>query len=313
MKTITIYTNAACANSVSRTGPTDSTPSSPRACVYSRIILDGVEVLESEAIPYNRKGRETNGGDVLSCEYEAIASALESAKKFADEDTEINLFFATCGATAKPKTCESARRRRRRVGGASRRLAIGEIAKYKIRIKDACRSFARVSFYCASKDDPYINSCAWLCSQALALLEAKSVEKSFQNIVCTPIGFVQSPFLKKENCPKQGKFTEELSKINIFERYKDGLDGICEGDKVFVLCWFHESDRNILKVKPHGHKTGDMRGVFSTRAPVRPNPISLTLVTIVSVDDCVLTVKGLEALCGTPVLDIKPYYPDTDA
>ena len=56
-----------------------------------------------------------------------------------------------------------------------------------------------------------------------------------------------------------------------------------------------------------------MRGVFSTRAPVRPNPISLTLVTITSVNDLVLTVKGLEALDNTPVLDIKPYYGDIDS
>lgn len=132
-------------------------------------------------------------------------------------------------------------------------------------------------------------------------------------IICNPIGVVHSPFIEQKDAPKQGRMTDELSRVEIYEKYRDGMDGLNAGDKVFVLCWFDRSKRDILKVHPRGgDPSKKLRGVFSTRAPVRPNPISLTLVEIVSIDDLVITVKHLEALDNTPVLDIKPYYADSD-
>lgn len=132
-------------------------------------------------------------------------------------------------------------------------------------------------------------------------------------IICNPIGIVHSPFLEKKDAPRQGRLTEELSRIEIYEKYRDGMDGLNAGDSVYILCWFDRSERSILKVHPRGgDETAKLRGVFSTRAPVRPNPISLTLVKIVSIDGLIITVKYLEALDNTPVLDIKPYYAESD-
>ena len=126
-------------------------------------------------------------------------------------------------------------------------------------------------------------------------------------INCRVIGIVNSPFREKGDAPSQGRHTDEVSIIEIAPEYCDGLDGISAGDDLFILCWFDRSDRTILKTRRHGGAEGPLREVFSTRSPARPNPIALTLVKLVEITDCTLRVRGLEALDGTPVLDIKPY------
>ena len=129
-------------------------------------------------------------------------------------------------------------------------------------------------------------------------------------IICTPIGFVSSPFKERGDAPRQGYLTYETSVITLKEEYLKATLGLEEGADIFVLCWFDRSDRTLLLGRPS--KDVPLKGVFANRSPNRPNPISLTLVKIVKIEDNKITVVGLEALDGTPVLDIKPYSKDID-
>jgi tRNA-Thr(GGU) m(6)t(6)A37 methyltransferase TsaA len=91
-----------------------------------------------------------------------------------------------------------------------------------------------------------------------------------------------------------------------------GLDGIQAGDKLFVLCWFHKADREILKLHPRGDPAIPKRGVFATRSPDRPNPIGLCLVDVLSIEGRTIKVRGLDAVDGTPVVDLKPHIASLD-
>jgi tRNA-Thr(GGU) m(6)t(6)A37 methyltransferase TsaA len=85
-----------------------------------------------------------------------------------------------------------------------------------------------------------------------------------------------------------------------------GLDGIAVGDELIVLSWLHEADRSSLTVHPRGDLKRPEQGVFSTRAPSRPNPIGLHRVRLFGIDGPRLHVSGLEAIDGTPIVDLKP-------
>jgi tRNA-Thr(GGU) m(6)t(6)A37 methyltransferase TsaA len=87
----------------------------------------------------------------------------------------------------------------------------------------------------------------------------------------------------------------------------DGLLGLVPGDDVIVLCYFHRAERDVLQVHPMGDMDAPLRGVFATRSPARPNPIAVTSAHIERIEDNVLHVVGLDALDGTPVVDIKSY------
>ncbi len=100
------------------------------------------------------------------------------------------------------------------------------------------------------------------------------------------------------------------STIIIFPEFVDGLDGIQRNSKLYVLYWLHLRDsvehRSTLKVIPRRHGATNYTGVFNTRSPSRPNPIGLTLVDLVLVEQDKITVKGLDALEDSPIIDIKP-------
>jgi tRNA-Thr(GGU) m(6)t(6)A37 methyltransferase TsaA len=126
----------------------------------------------------------------------------------------------------------------------------------------------------------------------------------------TIIGTVKSPYKNRGEAPHQGRNLKELSQIIILPEFEEGLEGVEKYHQLFILYWFDRAEDPLLKVVPHGRT--QKRGIFSTRAPPRPNPIGLTLVDLVKREGPVLTVRGLEALDGSPVLDIKPYLPDLD-
>jgi tRNA-Thr(GGU) m(6)t(6)A37 methyltransferase TsaA len=86
----------------------------------------------------------------------------------------------------------------------------------------------------------------------------------------------------------------------------DGLRGISPGDELWVLTWLHRAARDVLVVHPRGDATRPERGVFSTRSPARPNPIGLHQVRVVEVDGTRVRVDALEAIDGTPIVDLKP-------
>ena len=129
-------------------------------------------------------------------------------------------------------------------------------------------------------------------------------------ITCTPIGFVSSPFKERGDAPRQGRLTEEISTITLEDVYLPAMLGLEAGADIFVFCWFDRSDRTVLQSRRDD--TLPIKGVFANRSPNRPNPIALTLVKIVEIKENRIIVSGLEALDGTPVLDIKPYSAEFD-
>ena len=101
---------------------------------------------------------------------------------------------------------------------------------------------------------------------------------------------------------------KDIMKITVYPEYAEGLDGIEELDYIYVLYWMNrlsEKDRKILKVHPRGDVNKPLRGVFSLRSPMRPNPIGLTRVKLVKREGNILYVKGLDAPPKSPVIDIK--------
>ena len=103
--------------------------------------------------------------------------------------------------------------------------------------------------------------------------------------------------------------SDDLSVIEIDQHFCPGIDKLDMYSEMYVLFWFHlrddEMHRKVLKVVPRRHGETEPRGVFASHSPSRPNPIGLTRVEIVSVDGCRLTVKGLDALEGSPIVDLK--------
>ena len=113
------------------------------------------------------------------------------------------------------------------------------------------------------------------------------------------------------------KVGSDHSTIKVYEEFCPGLLGIEDYSHLIILYWFHERDtlqhRKTLQVYPRRHGVNTLRGVYACRSPSRPNPIGHTVVEVMSVDGCKLTVKGLDALEGSPLVDIKPYSPRSDS
>lgn len=126
-----------------------------------------------------------------------------------------------------------------------------------------------------------------------------------QTISLTPIGCVQRA--EEDTALKGPELRERPARIALDPAFTDALLGLESGDDILVLCYFHEADRDVLQVHPRGNSDRSLRGVFATRSPARPNPIAVTSARIQRIDASVLLVIGLDALDGTPVLDIKSY------
>ena len=121
-----------------------------------------------------------------------------------------------------------------------------------------------------------------------------------------PIGVIHSPFKTLENMPIQPKGAiDVVGTVELRPELGEGLKDLDGFSHAYLLYHFHKAKKILLTVKPFLDKTS--RGVFATRAPVRPNHIGLSVVEIISVKDNVVTVRGIDVLDGTPLLDIKPY------
>jgi tRNA-Thr(GGU) m(6)t(6)A37 methyltransferase TsaA len=125
------------------------------------------------------------------------------------------------------------------------------------------------------------------------------------DIVLEPIGVVESPLTDAAAAPKQGFEGAPETTIVLQARVLDGLEGIAAGDELIVLTWLDRARRDVLRVHPRDDVSNPQRGVFRTRSQDRPNPIGLHRVRVVAIDGTRLRVRDLEALDGTPVLDIK--------
>ncbi|MFQ5909652.1 MAG: tRNA (N6-threonylcarbamoyladenosine(37)-N6)-methyltransferase TrmO [Thermoplasmata archaeon] len=127
------------------------------------------------------------------------------------------------------------------------------------------------------------------------------------DIVIRPVGSVRNEM--RERAPRED-YTEVVSEIVVREELQDGLDDIEDHSHAIIVYWLDripEDERKVLKVRPMGDPSLPILGVFATRSPARPNPIGIETVEILSRDGNVLRVRGLDALDGSPVLDIKPY------
>ncbi len=121
-----------------------------------------------------------------------------------------------------------------------------------------------------------------------------------------PIGRVESLLTDLASAPKQGDEGAPDAVIVFEADVVDGLEGIRAGDEVIVLTWLDRADRDVLRTRPRDDPANPLRGIFSTRSPDRPNPIGLHPVEVISLDGATMRVRNLEALDGTPVLDVKP-------
>jgi tRNA-Thr(GGU) m(6)t(6)A37 methyltransferase TsaA len=121
-----------------------------------------------------------------------------------------------------------------------------------------------------------------------------------------PIGRVASPLTSTADAPRQGDEGAPDAYLILDSDVQAGLDGIATGDEIIVLCWLHEADRSVLTVHPRGDLSRPEQGVFNTRSASRPNPIGLHRVRVLAVDGGRVQVSGLEAIDGTPIVDLKP-------
>ena len=121
-----------------------------------------------------------------------------------------------------------------------------------------------------------------------------------------PIGTVESPLTDRASAPRQGDEGAPDASIVLDERVVPALAGIAAGVELLVLTWFDRARRDVLAVHPRGDTSRPVEGVFNTRSPDRPNPIGLHRVQVISIEGRRLRVRNLEALDGTPVIDIKP-------
>jgi len=123
----------------------------------------------------------------------------------------------------------------------------------------------------------------------------------------TPIGYVHSTLKERSDAPLQGWEGGPNALLEILPAFIEGLDGIKPGEDIWIFTWLHESRRSVLKLHPRGDVLNPITGVFATRSPDRPNPIGLHRASVLSVDgDGRLQVQDLEAIDGTPIVDIKP-------
>jgi len=119
------------------------------------------------------------------------------------------------------------------------------------------------------------------------------------------IGRVCSSLLTTQDAPACGKAGLQEAILEIFPRYCLAMVGVEELPRLLVVYWLHNADREVLRVYPDGDRTRELVGVFANRSPLRPNPIGISVVDVVSVDIDRIRVRGLDAIDGTPIVDLK--------
>jgi tRNA-Thr(GGU) m(6)t(6)A37 methyltransferase TsaA len=129
---------------------------------------------------------------------------------------------------------------------------------------------------------------------------------STESFVVRPIGWVESPLTDPAVAPKQGYEGSPEASLVFEPDVLEGLHEIRPGDRVIVLTWLDRARRDVLRVHPRDDVSNPLQGVFSTRSADRPNPIGLHAVEIVAIEGTRLRVRDLEAVDGTPILDVKP-------
>lgn len=124
-----------------------------------------------------------------------------------------------------------------------------------------------------------------------------------------PIGVIRSTLKIRKRAPRQGSEGAPDAWIEVSPRVAAALDGLLPGSQIIVVTWFHRARRDRLKVHPRSDRSRPLTGVFATRSPDRPNPLGLHRVSVRRIDGTRLRIGPIEAIDGTPVIDIKPVLP----
>src|SRR5207342_16914 len=144
------------------------------------------------------------------------------------------------------------------------------------------------------------NRCAGAC------MCAKIVPVRLAGSRLRPIGVIRSDLKSRHDAPKQGSEGAPDAWIHLRPAMKKALYRLASGDRVIVITWLHQGRRSVLQVHPRSDPRNPLTGVFATRSPDRPNPLALHPVTIRSIKGTRLRIGPIEAIDGTPVVDIKP-------
>ena len=124
------------------------------------------------------------------------------------------------------------------------------------------------------------------------------------------IGRIRTPFKSRAECPKNTAQSDAVGRLELDSRYAAGLQDLALYSHLWLLYWMDQARRDlVLQVPAH---LGRPRGTFALRSPVRPNPIALAAVQLIGIEGATLTVRNVDCIDGTPLLDIKPYFASTD-
>jgi tRNA-Thr(GGU) m(6)t(6)A37 methyltransferase TsaA len=128
------------------------------------------------------------------------------------------------------------------------------------------------------------------------------------------IGRIRTPFKTREDCPRSTAASHAAGRVEIDPRYAAGLQDLGLYSHAILLYWMNEARRDLIQQMP-GHLApfGRPRGTFALRSPVRPNPIALAVVEILGIEGASIAVRKVDCVDGTPLIDIKPYFPSTDS
>ena len=129
--------------------------------------------------------------------------------------------------------------------------------------------------------------------------------KNMNDYLLQPIGWIRSELKNTKDAPRFYTEGAPDARLELDARVWDAMDGIKVGDDIVIITWLHLANRETLKVHPRGDLTRPKRGVFSTRSPHRPNPLGLHRAKVLAIDQNIVSIGPIEAIDGTPVVDIK--------
>jgi tRNA-Thr(GGU) m(6)t(6)A37 methyltransferase TsaA len=131
------------------------------------------------------------------------------------------------------------------------------------------------------------------------------MDASDERFVLHPVACVRSTLRSVDDAPRQGEEGAPDAWLEVKPEFRRELHGVANGDELFVITWLHRADRDVLEVHPRNDPRTPLTGVFATRSPHRPNPLGLHRVTVREVNDTRLRIGPIEAVDGTPVVDVK--------
>jgi tRNA-Thr(GGU) m(6)t(6)A37 methyltransferase TsaA len=137
-------------------------------------------------------------------------------------------------------------------------------------------------------------------------MSAKRIHDSSVDAQWRPVGVIRSALETRSEAPKQGSEGAPDAWLEIDEWAAEALLGVAVGDELIIITWLHQSRRDVFRVHPRGNPRNPLTGVFATRSPDRPNPLGLHPVTVRAIEGHRLRIGPIEAIDGTPVVDIKP-------